>query len=76
MINETFLNEHFYPKFYHLDEENILKMNEAYNDPRINNVINGLHQECYGLMLSKDSINYNLHYIIIIHFKDVCYNLA
>jgi hypothetical protein len=40
-------------------------MNKAYSDPRINNVVTGLHSHCYGLGLNNEgeSVDYQLHYI-------------
>jgi len=65
MITSEYLDKHFYNKFYNLDKESILRMNQAYCDPRINNVVTRMHSHCYGLALLDDSrsIEYHIYYI-------------
>jgi len=64
-MTEEYLDEHFYPNFHYLNEESILQLNAANTDPRVNNVITGMHRHCYGLHMvdDTDSIQYNIFYI-------------
>ncbi len=65
MIDAAYLDKHFYPNFFGLDEETIYKFRDRSNDGSVNNVIVGLHPHCYGIMLQDDevSLDYEVYYI-------------
>lgn len=50
---------------YQLDEEDIILLARLNNDPRINNVLVGLADQCFGLMLidDKDDVPFQLFYV-------------
>lgn len=64
-IDKSYLEEHFYPRFYDLSEETILEMNRMAPDGPVNNVIRGIRKECFGLFLGESEVeeDYFLFYV-------------
>lgn len=66
MFDQQYLNQHFYDKYFELDENNIIKLSEIQTDGGLNNVVTGLHSNCWGLFLEQEDeqgVIYNVFYV-------------
>jgi hypothetical protein len=52
-------------RYNQLDEDTVIKLYKANASPQLNNVIKGVHAECYSLALLDDSqvVSYQIFYI-------------
>jgi hypothetical protein len=65
MSDQDYIRSYFDKCYHNLDKESIFGLQDQVDDGRINNVITGIHKECYAAWLIKDHglIDYQLCYV-------------